>query len=237
MTATSWFGKKSPPRRQRKRTSARPFAERFAASLCVKPLESRLLLSASTELSLDPQGNLVITDLVGQSDTLTIQVDGDKYIFSDPTHELGLGSGDIANHAMQLDAYTIEVDAAAIGEQIIANLAGGSDTLTLGAGTYNFDLVLGSPITLLGANEGINPNVGGRGDESILNGSIFVVTAGSVEIDGFEINGSIVDPGADLLIENNIIVSAGNGVDISGANSATCSFRTSWTSSTNATHG
>ena len=353
MSIATWLKRKSRPRRQERRHAPRPFAERFAANLFVKPLESRLLLSAATELTLDAGGNLVITGVADQADTLTIQADTAqrKYIITDPHQTLETS---IAGATTSDDQHTIEVLFSAVsGNQISVNTLGGNDSLTIdfsagnfgkqisydggvdggdsltliggplqqfsdithafgstsgagvidvagnsqisysqveqvsndldanlmaelqssagsgdagefdatifsasanaatatiyvtsaeelhdaidvaesgstiivAAGDYSGDFVIDKSLTLLGANADSDPTGGGeRVTESTVTGSFIIKATGDVVIDvvinGFEIHGQVNDPGADLTIENNIIIAAGNAIDISGANSA-----------------
>ncbi len=80
MNLTRWFQDRLGNRRARKaRRPRRRFDDRFAARLVIKPLESRLVLSANVETFLSLSGgDLLIEDVVmpdGKADTLTIQSD------------------------------------------------------------------------------------------------------------------------------------------------------------------
>jgi len=96
------------------------------------------------------------------------------------------------------------------------------DTIKVAAGTYNEHVVIDKQLTLLGANADVNPVTGGRGPESIIDGTGLAGAGGLVYItgaaDGIVFNGFTVTesfysaggidiaPGSDNSVyENNIV--------------------------------
>ena len=89
------------------------------------------------------------------------------------------------------------------------------DTILVPAGTYDENLTIDKQVTLIGAQNGIDPTGdGGRGgEETVINGNIAVtVGADGATIDGFTLNkgagnvGIRLETGAtDITIENNIL--------------------------------
>ncbi len=80
--------------------------------------------------------------------------------------------------------------------QAAVSAASPGDTILVNPGTYAESVTIDKPLTLEGANYGINPSTGTRGAESIVDTSIvggstpFDVTASNVTIDGFTIEGA-----------------------------------------------
>ena len=78
------------------------------------------------------------------------------------------------------------------------NLAAAGDTLEVAAGTYAENITINKSLTMLGANAGVDPNTGTRRPETIIEpavddstgGVILDVTAPSVVIDGFTVDGA-----------------------------------------------
>ncbi|MBA7525522.1 hypothetical protein ES705_17673 [subsurface metagenome] len=91
------------------------------------------------------------------------------------------------------------------------------DTIEVPAGTYPEAITINKQLTLLGANAGVDPVTGARGDESIIDGLVNVNQ--SATINGFTIQSSptrygIVQgaTGEALTIENNIVEGAEKGI-------------------------
>lgn len=96
-----------------------------------------------------------------------------------------------------------------------------SDTIEVDAGTYNEEVTINEPLTLVAtSNDNVNPNTSTRGPESIVDGksgsTAFYVAANDVTINGFTVEGATVsnNVGAGIYlkpgfhgsqIENNII--------------------------------
>ena len=133
----------------------------------IKPLESRLVLSANVETFLSLSGGaLLIEDVVspdGKADTLTIQSDTTsadsadyKLVITDLNHRLEISAELQAGGAIVTDTDNgsrAEIPFTLVAGQIIANLGGDDDTLTL-------DFSLGSFTT------GINFQ-GGDGEDTL----------------------------------------------------------------------
>gem|GEM_PF-1441947 len=82
--------------------------------------------------------------------------------------------------------------------QAAVTAANPNDVLSVSAGIYAENVTVNKPLTIRGANVGINPNTGARAAESIVipavadptdDNSIFQVTADNVTIDGFTLDG------------------------------------------------
>jgi hypothetical protein len=76
-------------------------------------------------------------------------------------------------------------------------------TVRVAADTYPQNVIVATPVTLLGANAGINPNTGLRSAETIVEpglassfdtSSVILVAASNVTIDGLTVQGSIASP-------------------------------------------
>src|SRR5215475_11336063 len=133
-------------RRRWHRPARRPrFSQRFAADLVIKPLENRLVLSSDSVLqpelvlTLSGSGNLVISDAQGtHNDTVTLKSDTQhgQYVVTDPSQALDVSS--INGATLSPDGHTAFVPFASVsGSQIMADLGGGDDSLTI-------DFTLGS---------------------------------------------------------------------------------------------
>jgi fibronectin-binding autotransporter adhesin len=84
----------------------------------------------ATIISLDASNNMVVTDTVGQNDTLTLRADttNNRYVITDPNHLLATSIGS----ATEIDPHTVWVPFAAVaGPRISVNTLGGNDTLTV----------------------------------------------------------------------------------------------------------
>ena len=117
------------------------------------------------------------------------------------------------------------------------NVSASGATVSVGAGTYNEPAVtIDRALSLVGPNSG-NPGAGMRVAEATLNGNLGITTSGNVSINGLTINGSVTDPSVPLTLSDTIISASGNGVDLSGAPSATLSGNFIQSSSANAVYG
>ncbi len=115
--------------------------------------------------------------------------------------------------------------------QAAINAASSGGTVTVGSGTYNEAITINKPLSLVGANVGVDPVTTARGAESIIDATghavAVTVTAANVTINGFTISGAhgtnapsyitsagITGPsGVDgLQIVNNIITDNYNGI-------------------------
>jgi hypothetical protein len=78
--------------------------------------------------------------------------------------------------------------------QAAINAASPGGTVTVGAGTYNEAITINKPLSLVGANVGINPVTSARGAESIIDATghtvAVTVTAANVTVNGFTITGA-----------------------------------------------
>lgn len=79
--------------------------------------------------------------------------------------------------------------------QAAINAASSGGTVTVGSGTYNEKITINKPLSLVGANVGVNPVTSARGAESIIDASgvgavAVTVTAANVTINGFTITGA-----------------------------------------------
>src|SRR5205823_14490979 len=124
----------------------------------------------------------------------------------------------VTNSVSGNTATTVNVSGSAQIQDGI-NVSASSATVQVGAGTYNENLTIDRPLTLLGPNVG-NSGAGPRVGEAEINGTVSLTTAGSVTIDGFTVNGAVSDPSSPLTLTDNIISASGNAVTISGAPSA-----------------
>src|SRR5262245_30253344 len=190
------------------------------------------------------RGATIAINTHGGNDTVTVNATGSNHLDSSLSINTGTDSGDktvIAGEANSSGATTLDapridlqadvthsvsgstattVNVSGSGQiQDGINVSASGATVTVGAGIYAENLTIDHSLTLLGPNVGISGN-GSRVSEASVNGNVDVSTTGSVKIDGFTVNGTVSDPGADLVIQNDIITAAGNAVDISGANSA-----------------
>jgi parallel beta-helix repeat protein len=84
--------------------------------------------------------------------------------------------------------------------QAAVNAAKPGDTIKVAPGTYHENILIEKPVTLLGAQAGVNPITGLRknpANESTIDGSIAVQSTSKVRIDGFSLN----DPGHVALLD------------------------------------
>ncbi len=191
------------------------------------------------------RGSSLTINTHGGNDTVTVEATGDEHLNSSLTIQTGTESGDkivingdatfsglttlsaarielngdVVNAIAGSAATTVNVSSPGQIQDGIDVAAAGA-TVNVGAGTYAENLTIDVPLSLVGPNSGISAVTATRVPEAQILGSVAVVTAGAVRIDGFTIEGSVTDPGADLVIENNFITATGTAVDISSANSA-----------------
>jgi hypothetical protein len=125
-------------------------------------------------------------------------------------------------------ATSIGYDAfATIQDGLNAVAAGG--TVYVAAGTYAGNVVVNKPVTLVGAEAGINPVPGRSGPETVVepgltssfdSDSVFLVESSNVTIDGFTIQGSIASPAqgqsSSFLLPTGANVYAAAGISNSG---------------------
>jgi hypothetical protein len=106
----------------------------------------------------------------------------------------------------------------------VATAAAGT-TVRVAADTYAENVTVNKPLTLLGANAGVNPNTGTRGAETVVvpavndpnAGTVFAVTASNVTLDGLTIDGH--NPGLSGGVSlNGVSVNAANGVSNANTN-------------------
>jgi hypothetical protein len=96
--------------------------------------------------------------------------------------------------------------------------ASAGDTIIVGAGTFTEDLTINKDVTLLGANQGVAADDGGRGAESVIAGNVDV-TADGASINGFQIDGVFNGGGTTFLdVDANDMTFANNIVSIDGGN-------------------
>ncbi|MGO9599563.1 MAG: nitrous oxide reductase family maturation protein NosD [Isosphaeraceae bacterium] len=117
--------------------------------------------------------------------------------------------------------------------QAAVNAAKPGDTIKVAPGTYNENILIEKPVTLLGAQAGVNPITGLRtnpANESTIDGSIAVQSTSKVRIDGFSLNDSgqhfaLVDFASqrDTIANNIILPGAQQGVELLNDNLATVS--------------
>ena len=77
------------------------------------------------------------------------------------------------------------------------NAAKPGDTIDVAAGTYNENVFINKPLTLLGDQAGVNPITGLRSNpanESTVDGSITIQSTANVRIDGFSLNDPEASP-------------------------------------------
>lgn len=79
--------------------------------------------------------------------------------------------------------------------QAAINAAVSGGTVTVGSGTYNEAITINKPLSLVGANVGVNPVTSSRSTESVIDASgkgtfAVTVTAANVTINGFTITGA-----------------------------------------------
>src|SRR5690606_6690412 len=103
------------------------------------------------------------------------------------------------------------------------NNAPSNGTVFVEAGLYEENPNITKPLTLSGANAGINPNTQTRTAESIIKGQVTILADG-VKIDGFTITnptgsyGVLSADNDDLTITNNIISDVGGSDSNNGSN-------------------
>jgi len=119
--------------------------------------------------------------------------------------------------------------------QDAVNAAAPGGTIEVGEGTYDEQVVINKPLTLKGPNAGINPNIGTRVAEAIIqtddltNHQAVLIEASNVDVNGFTLygpNGGIKDigaigltssgPRANVRIEYNRIFRTTGGTDWNG---------------------
>ncbi len=136
--------------------------------------------------------------------------------FSDPDG-IGSGAGPVAygfNGFATIQEGVDNVDA--------------SGTVNVGAGTYTENVNVNKSVSLLGPNAGVDPNTGTRGAEAIVlpgandtaNGSIFLVSADNVTIDGLTMDGNNPSLSGGTML-NGVNSNAANGVTNVGAATTT----------------
>lgn len=103
--------------------------------------------------------------------------------------------------------------------QLAVTAASAGNTVVASAGTYaETTVTVNKPLTVKGANTGVDPNTGARGAESQLNGMFVLASVtGGVTIDGFKVagagrafvtgeNGPYKGPFSGVTITNNLMV-------------------------------
>ncbi len=128
------FAKRATARRRKVR-------ERFAAELRVHSLEPRRLLSATTNLTLDASGNLIINDVAigGRADSWTLQADNanSRYVVNGGAGAI-LDSSTIATASGNGTQIVFVPFAAVTGNAIQVQTGSGNDSLTLDFALGNF---------------------------------------------------------------------------------------------------
>ncbi|MBL4919354.1 NosD domain-containing protein [Szabonella alba] len=112
--------------------------------------------------------------------------------------------------------------------QAAINAAGAGDTIMVGAGTYDENLVINKELTILGPNAGQAGTDGARGDEAVLSGLVSVSGPGAITLDGLKFLNDepvgarsgltlvTVASGADHVITNSVFESAVVGGNTGG---------------------
>ena len=192
--------------------------------------EDALLDSEGGDINIDASdafgdGNVTLASgALIDADGGNIVIDNDAIFFSEDDDSVTTnGTGTIDINQNEGGSIQNAVDA-------VNNTGSGKNTIHVGAGTYEENIiVIDDNMYLKGANSGIDPNVGPRGPESIidggvgLNGEAFAVknVGDNFMIDGFTLtaDGYGVDVGAEdgsvenVTVKNNII-STLNVIDI-----------------------
>ena len=146
------------------------------------------------------------------------------------------GIGDAASDDVDYDPWYLDVAMSRLSNETIHNTTQGTwyssiqvavdeadpdDIIEAEAGIYAESFTIGTALTLLGPNEGKNPNTETRDDEATIQGSV-TIGADTVKIDGFTFTNpdgrnTIVSSGySNLEITNNIFTDIGNN-SLSGA--------------------
>ncbi|MEZ4686941.1 MAG: right-handed parallel beta-helix repeat-containing protein [Bacteroidia bacterium] len=135
----------------------------------------------------------------GNSSVYFREVIMQAYNFNDPS--LGVSYDASANNSY--DAFWDNLVVTGTGGNVVENItqstlhcsiqdavdnANNGDVIEASAGTYNETVLVNVDVTIRGANDGIDPNTGVRGAESIVeNGGFSIPGGNTVTIDGFHI--------------------------------------------------
>ncbi len=114
------------------------------------------------------------------------------------------GSGTLAVNNSTIGTWYCKIQDA-IDDPATNDLVGDHDVITVAAGNYNENVRVTKAISLIGPNQGIDPNTGSRGSEAIITtddlttNNAVSIRSSDVTIDGFTMygpNGTIKDIGA-----------------------------------------
>ncbi|QDU28464.1 Pentaxin family protein [Anatilimnocola aggregata] len=196
MELAHWFRSLTAKRRRPKRR-VRAFAERFAAALSIKPLESRFVFDVALPGAITSQltlqsGNLHLTDVTagGRNDAFTIQADTtrtvhnyDYYLIHDPTAVFD-ASG-VSGASVSADKHSVEIPLGTItGNLITVDAADGIDSLTIDFSQGNLaDAVLfkgGNPTSLPGDSLSLT----GGGKFATVSHQFHDATSGFIDVTG-----------------------------------------------------
>ena len=154
-------------------------------------------------LNYEPTNNFVLLDVLNEN-----------------TFDLAAASDDVAS----LDVEGIY---SSIGQAVAE--AGPEATITVLAGTYDENVNINKPLTLLGANAGTACS-DTRDDESVLNagpaGTAITIESDGVTIDGFTIQGAVgivSENNSELQVLNNIVEAEYLGIALTGITTSTAS--------------
>ncbi len=204
----------------------------------VKPTQFPMLSSQGGDITVDASGNVEILDGAIKAAGGDINIDNDGVFFSAGKSTLqteGMGTISVNQNQpelmIDLDIDEEEQDVEFITAQgifpipssfgtiqnavdAISNTGSGTNTVTVGAGTYNETVNVGKDnVILQGANAGLHGRAPTRGAETIIQRAGMTpgvsITGDNVTVDGFTINegavGVRVQGGDNATIENNVI--------------------------------
>lgn len=106
------------------------------------------------------------------------------------------------------------------GLQKAINAVGAGDIIKAAEGTYSGNVNINKSVSIVGPNNGINPNSGTRGIEAIVNGGI-TLASDNITIDGFTITNPAGKQGIYSQDHNGIVIQNNTISDIGSSDSST----------------